>query len=436
MLGFRRAPPGTLPSSILKDLISQINLHFVTNFIKAIVQDDLDKRRFYIRYSSLEAKRDLARKGFKIGDIKIPPEKADISAYIPNVPHYLDLDDMKEILSRYGTIVSCSFQTFEKTDIRCGGFNFDLDVADNASLPSKLHILNDIMVIKRNDDIKQCSYCDNYGHLKRHCRKRTRDLEHRAHQELLDQLNDLQEDPNEETDDVEMSDEEGTQNGEDTGAEEFGGTPSPQSQPEATITTSIQQQQQQEQQQQEQHPPQNQQLERVSLDLLRDDLRLSPDNRSQTSGQGTTDDETGAFPATTGQVIPAGTSKPANNVTTNVPNFLSGGTLRSVPQHEKKVKKKRPPWRRGPPTKNPLFYSKDYEKMATYEEVHRRFTEVHSQYRSEVRERTDITGEQREEMLEDASKRACGVAREEYGDIFPMYCEERSLQMAESKQSS
>ena len=179
----RRAPPGTTTSTILQDLAQQFN-EPLQQYVEAVVQDDFERRRFYIKYRTIEARRNFARKGFAIGDIQIPPENADVKGYIPNVPHTFDKQDVVDLLQRYGTIVSADFVTFEETGIRIGGFNFELNLHENAKLPNQIVVLNDSITINTSDDRRICSYCDNLGHLRRHCRKRLVDQMQRANEQF------------------------------------------------------------------------------------------------------------------------------------------------------------------------------------------------------------------------------------------------------------
>ena len=82
----RKVPPRTTTSSILNDLKNQCEGSLV-DIVEAVVQEPLDRRRFYIVYKSVEIKRTIARKGFNIGEITIPAERADIKGFIPDVPH-------------------------------------------------------------------------------------------------------------------------------------------------------------------------------------------------------------------------------------------------------------------------------------------------------------------------------------------------------------
>ena len=182
----RRVPPTTTPSFILAELDRQLEVP-LTDVVEAVVQDCLDRRRFYVRYVSVEKKREASRRGFELGNIRIPGEPADITGFVRDVPHYLTEADMNGILGRYGTVVSSGFITYGETDIRCGGFRFELDLHENAKLPNSIRILNDIMHIHQKDDVKTCGWCDRVGHITRHCRQRIEALEKRAMAEFQEQ---------------------------------------------------------------------------------------------------------------------------------------------------------------------------------------------------------------------------------------------------------
>ena len=191
----RKVPTGTTTTSILQDLKDQCDIP-INQVVESVVQEPLDRRRFYIRYRTVELKRTNARRGFRIGDIQIPAEKADMKGFIPDLPHYMDRDDVVAILSNYGDVVSAKFRTFEETDIRCGGLEFELDLHENKRLPGHVQILNDTFTLSLKDDLKLCSYCDKYGHVHRECRKKTDDLmkKRNAQLEALYQTADAQRD--------------------------------------------------------------------------------------------------------------------------------------------------------------------------------------------------------------------------------------------------
>ena len=183
----RKLPPTTMTTSILDDLKRQCEVP-IKDVVEAVVQDSLDRRRFYIRYRTVELKRGNARRGFTIGEIQIPPERSDVQGYIPDLPHYVSRDDVVAILSKYGNVISGNFKTYQDTDIRCGGFDFELDLYANKRLPGTIKMLNDIFTLKLKNDIMVCSYCDKFGHLHRHCRQKQADLMKKAELELQQQI--------------------------------------------------------------------------------------------------------------------------------------------------------------------------------------------------------------------------------------------------------
>ena len=73
----RKLPPSTTTTSILDDLKQQCEVE-INDVVEAVVQDPLDRRRFYIRYRTVELKRTNARRGFTVGEIQILPERADV----------------------------------------------------------------------------------------------------------------------------------------------------------------------------------------------------------------------------------------------------------------------------------------------------------------------------------------------------------------------
>ena len=233
----RRVPPTTTSGFIITELDRQLDAP-ITDFVEAVVQDCLDRRRYYIRYVSIEKKREVTRRGFQLGDIRIPGERADITGFVKDVPHYLTHEDMMSILGRYGDVVQGGFLTFGETNIRCGGFRFELDLHENTKLPNSIRILNDIMTVSQKDDHKTCGYCDRIGHITPHCRQRIQALEKRAMAELKQQENGIRQD---EIQDEDMS---GTSSEEYTDDEREANqstttpnTPLPQLQPTPSITT-------------------------------------------------------------------------------------------------------------------------------------------------------------------------------------------------------
>ena len=185
----RKVAPSTTPASILQDLQKQCKRP-LGEILESVVREPLDRRRFYLRFHSVELKRGSAKNGFTIGETVIPPQLSDVQGYIPEVPHYLDRDEILQILSLYGDVVKGDFVRFEETNIRCGGFSFELNLHENKKLPSTISIMSDTFEIKLKDDLQQCSYCDKYGHIVRHCLKKKEEIVRRANKEHAAQFGD------------------------------------------------------------------------------------------------------------------------------------------------------------------------------------------------------------------------------------------------------
>ena len=183
----RKLPHGTTTTSILDDLTKQ-STQPLNTIVEAVIREPLDKRRFYIRYLTIDLRRRNSRVGFKIGDIQIPPEKADVTGFINNLPHYMSKDDVVKILSQYGDVVSAAFKTYGDTDIRCGGLKFELDLHENKKLPRQFTVMGDTFTIETKDDLLLCTFCDNYGHLHRNCHKKREAILKKVAKDTQDQL--------------------------------------------------------------------------------------------------------------------------------------------------------------------------------------------------------------------------------------------------------
>ena len=184
----RKAPFGTTESDIIIALAAQIEEiapgKHIAEVLVGVVRDGLDRRRFYITYKSKELKSSIAKKGFKIGNIQIPPEPHDVSAYIPDLPYFCTAACVRAILSEYGTVENEKFNTHQNTNIRVGGgFHFSSNLCEGQQLPKSIEVRGEVFhIIDKNSRMK-CNYCDRYGHLRRACKKRIIDLERRAERE-------------------------------------------------------------------------------------------------------------------------------------------------------------------------------------------------------------------------------------------------------------
>ena len=170
----RRAPYNYQPEELLEALDEQFteDLGEVGERLESLTRDKYDKRRLYVTFKQYEDKKTVAQRGFKIGNVTIPGEPGDVSGLITDVPHYLDLDDMTELLAPYGTIIRHRFRTYNNTQIRKGTYDFDLQLHEGKHIPTELTIYNDTMTVLDKNQRKLCTYCNRYGHLSSYCRKR------------------------------------------------------------------------------------------------------------------------------------------------------------------------------------------------------------------------------------------------------------------------
>ena len=145
--------------------------------LEAITRDKKDRRRMYVTFRTYEAKRHVARQGFQLGDITIPGAPGDVSAYVRDVPYFMDIDDMRQILKPYGTILKDRMRTMTGTTISMGGYDFDMDLNDGERLPEQITYCNETIDIYDRNAPKHCTNCDRYGHLRSNCRQITRQVQ-------------------------------------------------------------------------------------------------------------------------------------------------------------------------------------------------------------------------------------------------------------------
>ena len=116
----RRAPYNTTPHDIITALQQQFDLDRPNEQIDSILQDKDDRRRYYITFRTYDDKRRIASKGFRIGNITIPGQSGDVSAYIPKPPHYITEACIHNLLRPYGENIRGTFQQ-DTHGIRIGG---------------------------------------------------------------------------------------------------------------------------------------------------------------------------------------------------------------------------------------------------------------------------------------------------------------------------
>ena len=170
----RRAPFGYTPEQVILALDEQFRqeLGEVGELLETVTRDKYDRRRIYLTFKRYEDKQTVATKGFRLGNVTIPGEPGDAVGFIPDVPHYLDLDDLKDLLKPYGTVIRHRFRTYANTNINKGSYDFDIQLNPDKQLPNELQIYNDTMTVLDKNQRKHCTHCNRYGHLNTYCRTR------------------------------------------------------------------------------------------------------------------------------------------------------------------------------------------------------------------------------------------------------------------------
>ena len=109
--------------------------------------------------------------------LHIRPTDDYLTGYIPHPPYYIDRQTLDDLLSSFGTVKEASFVTTPR-NTRIGGYKFKLKLKTDVGRPTSLLYNGVNMVIKYQDDVKQCAYCKRYGHIISACRtKKTADAD-------------------------------------------------------------------------------------------------------------------------------------------------------------------------------------------------------------------------------------------------------------------
>ena len=166
----RRAPYGTTTTTIINELTRQFKWDKPENYIYAVLPDADDRRRFYITYTTYEHKRNIAGKGYMIGNTNIPGMEGDVSAFIPYPPHYVTRQTITKLLEPYGKIITGDFKR-DKNGIRVGGYDLTMDMNAGRELPKTFTVYNKTFNVINKDDKRQCTHCKRYGHTRTHCRQ-------------------------------------------------------------------------------------------------------------------------------------------------------------------------------------------------------------------------------------------------------------------------
>ena len=164
----RRTAYGTTTKDILQTVTAQMGVPEEQLF-ECVIRDPDDHRRFYVTYRTQQMKTRTTGKGYYIGDLHIRPTDDYLTGYIPHPPYYIDRQTLDDLLSSFGTVKETSFVTTER-NTRIGGYKFKLKLKNDVGRPTSLLYNGFTMVIRYQDDVKQCAFCKRYGHIISACR--------------------------------------------------------------------------------------------------------------------------------------------------------------------------------------------------------------------------------------------------------------------------
>ena len=164
----RRTAYGTTTKDILQTVTAQMGVPEEQLF-ECVIRDPDDHRRFYVTYRTQQMKTRTTGKGYYIGDLHIRPTDDYLTGYIPHPPYYTDRQTLDDLLSSFGTVKETSFVTTDR-NTRIGGYKFKLKLKNDVGRPTSLLYNGFTMVIRYQDDVKQCAFCKRYGHIISACR--------------------------------------------------------------------------------------------------------------------------------------------------------------------------------------------------------------------------------------------------------------------------
>ena len=166
----RRLPYLTNTENIITALQEEFNLDEPEQYIDAILRDKDDRRRFYVTFHRYEDKRNVAEKGFRIGDFLIPAQTGDVSGLIPYPTYYITETDIHKLLEPYGDNIRGNFRR-DQHGIRTGGYNFTMDLKPGQTLPKTVTLYNETLNVFNKDDKRLCTYCHRHGHTRQYCKQ-------------------------------------------------------------------------------------------------------------------------------------------------------------------------------------------------------------------------------------------------------------------------
>ena len=137
--------------------------------LECVILEPDDHRRFYVTYRTQQMKTRTTGRGYYIGDLHIRPTDDYLTGYIPHPPYYIDRQTLDDLLSSFGTVKETSFVTTDRST-RIGGYKFKSKLKNDVGRPTSLLYNGINMVIRYQDDAKQCPFCKRYGHIISACR--------------------------------------------------------------------------------------------------------------------------------------------------------------------------------------------------------------------------------------------------------------------------
>lgn len=167
-----RAPFQTSEASIRRSLAKQwceTTNSYIGAEVEDIYRDELDKRRFYIRYRTFQTRRLVARNGFTIGSTQVPKEPAIFYGMITKVPPKYTIQIMKIILKEYGDIHDVFYETYPDTSVSTRRLFFSYSNVKN-QVPESIEVDGVKLSICDRRARKHCTKCNKYGHTIGRCR--------------------------------------------------------------------------------------------------------------------------------------------------------------------------------------------------------------------------------------------------------------------------
>ena len=166
----RRAPPSMSPQQVIQTVSEQMKIP-AAHLFESVLRDPQDRRRMYLTFKSFKLKERVAGLGFKLGNVTIKPSDGTLSGYIPFPPFYIDVTTIVKALSRHGQVTNHSFVS-TNDGIRVAGFKFNLKLHQNAAAPREFRYGDALIAVRYDDDLRRCTFCNNFGHTIKFCRKK------------------------------------------------------------------------------------------------------------------------------------------------------------------------------------------------------------------------------------------------------------------------